>query len=99
MNIKDVIRTEIDKQGGIQVIAKRIGMPQSSLSRALNKKTKPRRITLLKICNELKIDLDSINDPLLDEINKPNKELLECVEKIVIEYLKNLEMKLLIREK
>lgn len=97
MNIKDVIRIEIDKQGGIQAVAKRIGIHQSSLSRTLNKKTNPKRITLLKICNELKIDLDAINGPLLDEVNRPNKELLECMEKIVIEYLKNLEMRLLIK--
>lgn len=50
---KAKLRQQIDAAGGVVAVAKKIGIPQSSLSRLLNSGSMPRRTTLYKIANAL----------------------------------------------
>lgn len=53
---KDSLLELVDKKGGISLLAKATGIPQPSLSRFFNSNSMPRRQTLIKIANALKID-------------------------------------------
>ena len=50
---KDQLAMEIEKHGGVTAVAKKVGMPQSSLSRLINSASMPRRLTLLKLAKAL----------------------------------------------
>jgi DNA-binding phage protein len=50
---KDRLKDIIDRNGGVVAVAKKVGMPQPSLSRLLNSGTMPRRSTLYKIAKAL----------------------------------------------
>ncbi|MFA6915659.1 MAG: helix-turn-helix transcriptional regulator [Parachlamydiales bacterium] len=52
---KERLRVEIDRQGGISELARKTGIPQSSLSRFFSSKTMPRRTTLFKIAKALNL--------------------------------------------
>jgi len=53
MEQKKRLRELIDKHGGVTAVARKIGMPQPSLSRLLNSASMPRRTTLYRIANGL----------------------------------------------
>ena len=53
MEHKKRLRDLIDKHGGVTAVARKIGMPQPSLSRLLNSASMPRRTTLYRIANGL----------------------------------------------
>lgn len=52
---KEHLRVEVDKQGGISELARKTGIPQSSLSRLFSSTTMPRRTTLFKIAKALNL--------------------------------------------
>lgn len=52
---KDTLRAEIDRQGGVSVLARKTGIPQSSLSRFFSSSSMPRRTTLFKIAKALNL--------------------------------------------
>ncbi len=60
MGFKKKLRIEVDRQGGISVLAKKTGIPQPSLSRFFSSASMPRRTTLYKIANALKLDERSV---------------------------------------
>ncbi len=61
---KDRLKDFIDRNGGVVVVAKKVGMPQPSLSRLLNSGTMPRRSTLYKIAKALDLsETDFYNLP------------------------------------
>jgi hypothetical protein len=55
MDHKKRLRELIDKHGGVTAVARKIGMPQPSLSRLLNSASMPRRTTLYRIANGLEV--------------------------------------------
>ena len=57
---KDRLTILINERGGVTAVAKKVGMPQSSLSRLLNSASMPRRITLLKIAKALDLSESDI---------------------------------------
>lgn len=52
---KGRLRVEVDRQGGISELARRTGIPQSSLSRLFSSTAMPRRTTLFKIAKALNL--------------------------------------------
>lgn len=52
---KETLRAEIDRQGGISELARKTGIPQSSLSRFFSSNSMPRRTTLFKIARALNL--------------------------------------------
>lgn len=52
---KERLRAEVDRQGGISELARRTGIPQSSLSRLFSSTAMPRRTTLFKIAKALNL--------------------------------------------
>lgn len=50
---KDKLRTLVDERGGVTELARRVGMPQSSVSRFFNSASMPRRTTLNKFAAAL----------------------------------------------
>jgi len=52
---KDKLRSTVDEEGGVQHLSELTGIPQPSLSRFFNSNTMPRRTTLYKIANALKL--------------------------------------------
>lgn len=58
---KGTLRIEIDKQGGISELARKTGIPQSSLSRLLSSNSMPRRSTLFKIAKALNLSETAVN--------------------------------------
>lgn len=52
---KERLRAEVDRQGGISELARRTGIPQSSLSRFFSSIAMPRRTTLFKIAKALNL--------------------------------------------
>jgi len=50
---KDRLAMRIEENGGVTEVARKIGMPQSSLSRLLNSASMPRRVTVLKLAKVL----------------------------------------------
>lgn len=57
---KKGLRKAVDKWGGIAKLAKETGIPQPSLSRFFNSASMPRRTTLYKIAEALKLPEDKI---------------------------------------
>jgi DNA-binding phage protein len=57
---KAKLKDLIDKQGGTVAVAKKVGMPQPSLSRLLNSGSMPRRSTLYKIARALNLSENDI---------------------------------------
>jgi len=55
MGFKKRLRDLIDRHGGVSAVARISGIPQPSLSRMLNSATMPRRTTLYRIANALKV--------------------------------------------
>jgi DNA-binding phage protein len=55
MAFKKYLRTEVDRQGGISELARKTGIPQSSLSRLFSSHSMPRRTTLFKIAKALNL--------------------------------------------
>ena len=53
VQFKKRLRDIVDRQGGVSAVAKKVGMPQPSLSRLLNSASMPRRTTLYRIANAL----------------------------------------------
>ncbi|MBI4821796.1 MAG: helix-turn-helix transcriptional regulator [Deltaproteobacteria bacterium] len=52
---KQKLRDLIDRHGGVTQVARLCGIPQPSLSRMLNSASMPRRSTLYRIANALKV--------------------------------------------
>lgn len=52
---KERLRSEVDRQGGISELARKTGIPQSSLSRLFSSTSMPRRTTLFKIAKALNL--------------------------------------------
>jgi DNA-binding phage protein len=52
---KAKLRDIIDRHGGVSAVAQKTGIPQPSLSRMLNSPSMPRRSTLYRIANALKL--------------------------------------------
>lgn len=52
---KELLRAEVDRQGGISELARKTGIPQSSLSRFFLSGSMPRRTTLFKIARALNL--------------------------------------------
>src|SRR5262249_53198674 len=52
---KEHLRAEVDRQGGISELARKTGIPQSSLSRFFSSASMPRRTTLFKIAKALNL--------------------------------------------
>ncbi len=57
---KRKLRELIDRRGGVAKVARLTGIPQPSLSRMLNSGSMPRKTTLLRIAQGLKIDESQI---------------------------------------
>lgn len=55
ITFKEYLRAEVDRQGGISGLARRTGIPQSSLSRFFLSGSMPRRTTLFKIARALNL--------------------------------------------
>lgn len=55
LGFKDHLRAEVDRQGGISELARKTGIPQSSLSRFFLSGSMPRRTTLFKIAKALNL--------------------------------------------
>ena len=55
MAFKERLRAEVDMQGGISELARKTGIPQSSLSRFFTSASMPRRTTLFKIAKALNL--------------------------------------------
>lgn len=60
LKFKQLLRLEVDRQGGISELAKRTGIPQPSLSRFFTSPSMPRRTTLFKIAKALHLSESSI---------------------------------------
>ena len=60
LGFKKGLRKEVDRWGGIVKLAKETGIPQPSLSRFFNSASMPRRTTLYKIADALKLPEDKI---------------------------------------
>lgn len=54
-SFKAHLKSKVDKWGGVTKLARETGMPQSSLSRFFNTSTMPRRATLYRIANAMKL--------------------------------------------
>lgn len=52
---KEHLRLEVDRQGGISELARKAGIPQSSLSRFFTSNSMPRRTTLFRIAKALNL--------------------------------------------
>ena len=52
---KTKLREEVDRQGGVSVLARKTGIPQPSLSRFFSSDSMPRRTTLYKIAKALNL--------------------------------------------
>lgn len=52
---KERLRADVDRQGGISELARKTGIPPSSLSRFFSSNTMPRRTTLFKIAKALNL--------------------------------------------
>ena len=59
-SFKDSLRMAVDKKGGLKSLSELTGIPQPSLSRFFNSGSMPRRATLLKIAQALKLDAVSM---------------------------------------
>lgn len=57
---KDRLRAEVDRQGGINELARRTGIPQPSLSRFFTSSSMPRRTTIYKIAKALNLPESAI---------------------------------------
>lgn len=57
---KDRLRAEVDRQGGINELARKTGIPQPSLSRFFASNAMPRRTTLYKIAKGLNLPESAI---------------------------------------
>ncbi len=57
---KERLRVEVDRQGGINELARRTGIPQPSLSRFFTSNSMPRRTTIYKIAKALNLPESSI---------------------------------------
>lgn len=57
---KKQLREEVDKQGGINELARKTGIPQPSLSRFFSSASMPRRTTLYKIAKALNLPESSV---------------------------------------
>ena len=57
---KEQLRAEVDRQGGINALARKTGIPQSSLSRFFKSCSMPRRTTLYKIAIALNLPESAI---------------------------------------
>ncbi len=55
MAFKERLRSEVDRQGGINELARKTGIPQPSLSRFFTSSSMPRRTTLYKIAKALNL--------------------------------------------
>ncbi len=55
LEFKKQLREEVDRHGGISELARRTGIPQSSLSRFFTSGSMPRRTTLYKIAKALNL--------------------------------------------
>lgn len=60
VSFKARLRAEVDRQGGINELARRTGIPQPSLSRFFTSSSMPRRTTLYKIAKALNLPESSI---------------------------------------
>lgn len=54
-SFKARLRRIVEQHGGVSAVARKAGIPQPSLSRMLNSASMPRRATLYKIANALKL--------------------------------------------
>lgn len=54
-SFKAHLKSKVDKWGGVTKLASETGMPQSSLSRFFSSSAMPRRATLYKIANAMKL--------------------------------------------
>lgn len=57
---KERLRVEVDRQGGINELARKTGIPQPSLSRFFSSASMPRRTTLYKIAKGLNLSESAI---------------------------------------
>lgn len=57
---KKQLRAEVDRQGGINELARKTGIPQPSLSRFFTSSSMPRRTTLYKIAKALNLPESAI---------------------------------------
>jgi DNA-binding phage protein len=53
VEFKKKLRDKVDQSGGVSELARKTGMPQSSLSRFFNSASRPRRTTLHKIAGAI----------------------------------------------
>lgn len=60
VKFKKALRDAVDRWGGISKLAKETGIPQPSLSRFFSSASMPRRTTLYKIADALKLTEDKI---------------------------------------
>ena len=60
LGFKKRLREEVDRQGGISELARKTGIPQSSLSRFFTSASMPRRTTLYKIAKALNLPESAI---------------------------------------
>lgn len=60
---KDELLKEVDSRGGLTMLSKLTHIPQPSLSRFFNSNSMPRRQTLLKIADALRLDAIQISTP------------------------------------
>lgn len=71
MDVSDYLKRRIkETYGSVNNFSKEIGIPQSTLSTALNKKDGFRNMavgTALKICSKLGIDIDSLEEEYFNE--------------------------------
>ncbi len=63
MKFKKELREKVDRWGGVSKLADATGIPQPSLSRFFNSAAMPRRITLYKIANAMKLPEKEIKFP------------------------------------
>ena len=63
IKFKKELRKKVDQWGGISKLADATGIPQPSLSRFFNTPAIPRKITIYKIANALKLRESEINFP------------------------------------
>lgn len=61
LGFKKQLRKEVDRQGGINELSRRTGIPQPSLSRFFMSNAMPRRTTLFKIAKALNLPESSIS--------------------------------------
>jgi DNA-binding phage protein len=60
VSFKRKLKNAVDRKGGIVVLARKTGMPESSLSRFFSSTSRPRRTTLYKIAEALDLQLADI---------------------------------------